>query len=153
MTEANPYQTPAADLSGNQTEALTAPSLWNPNAAGLWSVLLTPVFGQTLVYKNWQAIGDEKQIADAKKMLAICIAMIIVPFLVNVNSISIAWLVAWYLISQKKQAIYVKEEWDNDYPRNKWSLPLLIGVTTFVLIFITLVGILMALDATGYSVL
>ena len=57
-SEVNPFEPPKAGLDV-PLAAEAGPALWNPDAAGAWSLLLTPIFGSVLVRKNWQAIGDE----------------------------------------------------------------------------------------------
>ena len=58
----NPYYPPLTNVETDPIEP--APVLWNPDTAGVWSVLFTTVFGSILLRWNWQAIGysDQRQL-------------------------------------------------------------------------------------------
>jgi raffinose/stachyose/melibiose transport system permease protein len=55
MNENLVQESPAQPLS-NQSYG-PAPVLWNPGAAGAWSLIFNPVFGSILVLMNWQMAG------------------------------------------------------------------------------------------------
>ena len=52
--------------TSDSSDSGDAPALWNPQAAGLWSVLFTWAFGAFLLAKNWRALGNE---ARAKRCM------------------------------------------------------------------------------------
>lgn len=124
--ETNPYAAPNAPLVHEETVPVANPALWNPNAAGLWSLLLSPVFGSILLMKNWQAMGDERQVRSSLTWLlaslVILLVQIYVPFL------ALFYIIVWYLNFQRKQTDYVQAHWGTSYPRKGWGLPLLLGV-------------------------
>jgi len=41
----------------------TRPALWNPNAAAMWSLLLSPAFGAYLHAANWRSLGNQHRAA------------------------------------------------------------------------------------------
>ncbi len=45
--------------------------IWNPDVAGAWSLLFTPILGSIIVHKNWVSIGDEEQARKSKKWIYI----------------------------------------------------------------------------------
>ena len=125
--DVNPYAPPSPVLT---TESPAAPRLWNPDAAGVWSVFLTPIFGSTLILKNWQAVGEQPRVKAGRMWLAASILVVIISG--NVYWLNLLYLIAWYFAWQKKQARYVNERWGKDYPRKSWVAPVLIalGVAT-----------------------
>ncbi|AKS43394.1 hypothetical protein [Wenzhouxiangella marina] len=119
----NPYAPPKSDL---QPPVEDAPAIWNPNAAGLWSLLFTPIFGASLVMKNWKAMGQPDRAGAAMIWVIVSIVMIIpsifIPFL------GLVYLIVWYFSNQRPQAVYVRERWGQGYPRRSWALPLILAV-------------------------
>lgn len=61
----NPYAAPQSDLD-TQSKGLENVALWNPNAAGLWSLLFTPIFGSIIHMKNWNALGQPEKARASK---------------------------------------------------------------------------------------
>ena len=123
--DVNPYAPPQAALA-TEDAAPAIPALWNPNAAGLWSLLLSPVFGSFLLMKNWQAIGDELQVLRARTwLLASLVSMVLQIYL---RWWAILYIIIWYLNFQLKQTEYVTQRWGTSYPRKSWALPLLLGM-------------------------
>ena len=57
-----PPSVPAVPSSPSAPGTTAAPALWNPQAAGLWSVLFTWAFGAFLLAKNWKALGNEARV-------------------------------------------------------------------------------------------
>ena len=137
----NPYEPPHSDPVPSPVSPVSpAPRLWNPDAAGAWSLLFTPVFGSILLLKNWQAIGREDKIGTARIWLIISIVMfvlmIVVNLAINVTIFNVSFVIdrsflwyyifIWYFAWQKPQTKYVKEQWGKNYPRKSWKKPLLI---------------------------
>jgi len=113
----------------------SAPAIWNPEAAGGWSLFFTPIFGSILVLRNWQALGAKDKVRGAQLWLIASIIMVIVQFLVS-TPLLFVYLVIWYFASAKSQAKYVREKWGKEYPRKSWLWPLLIGFGTVFAIFV-----------------
>lgn len=127
----NRHTTPKATLEVEPSGV--APPLWNPDAAGVWSLFLSPVFGSTLVLKNWQAIGDKARSKTGRIWLIVSIVMLI-PTIFFPGLFGIIYIITWYFAWQRKQTKYVKEHWGKDYPRKSWTVPLLIGIVAFAVI-------------------
>lgn len=124
----SPYAPPKASLETGAGDV--APALWNPDAAGVWSVFLTPVFGSTLLLRNWQAIGDESRARTGRIWLIASVIMLVVSGFVPL--LGFVYLVTWYFLWQRKQTKYVRERWGTDYPRKKWGKAVAIGVGALV---------------------
>lgn len=103
------------------------PELWNPNAAALWSLLFSPIFGAWLHAKNWKALGDDQKAMMSMLVVAIGFILIGIAAFVQPTWIKGAgggYLVAWYVVLGRQQIDQVKERFGNDYPRRGWLLPL-----------------------------
>ncbi|HEX2828158.1 MAG TPA: hypothetical protein VHP37_17520 [Burkholderiales bacterium] len=143
MSSLNPYAPPTASVDARESER--APALWNPNSAGLWSLLFTPVFGSVLLLKNWREIGADDKVRSARIWLVVSI-VIMVPALV-VGLIGFVYLMVGYFASQKPQATFVKERWGDDYPRKPWGAPLLIAFGCWLAVAVALVLVVTGLAA------
>lgn len=113
----------------SQTEG-SVPKLWNPEAAGAWSLIFNPVFGSILVLMNWQALGDKEKIRNAQMWVAVSIVVLVVLFFLPPafwSVVSISYLLIWYFSAAKPQAKYFTERWGKAYPRRSWLWPLLIA--------------------------
>ena len=130
----NPVQVSTAQPLNDQVQGAT-PAIWNPEAAGGWSLFFTPIFGSILVLRNWQALGVKEKIRSAQLWLIASIIMVVVQFLVSAPLLFV-YLVIWYFASAKSQAKYVREKWGKEYPRKSWLWPLLIGFGTVLAIFV-----------------
>ena len=117
--EIDPYATPQASLATESPMPQAGPALWNPNAAGLWSLLLSPVFGSVLLMKNWQAIGDEQQALKARTWLLFSLVSLVIG--VFLRWWPLVYIIIWYLNFQRNQTAYVQERWGNGYPRKGWG--------------------------------
>lgn len=149
--DAAPEETPAAVAS---VASHARPRLWNPNAAGLWSLLFSPAFGALLHAKNWRTLGNLQR-AKANMVwfwfvvafLALAVATMPlgdVPGLDRTFQIvGIALLIVWFYRQCKPQMQYVKEHVGDDYERRGWGMPLGIGAGLFVMLLasIILIGI------------
>ena len=80
MSTPNPYAPPTANVEAGENKA--APALWNPNAAGAWSLLFTPIFGSFLLLKNWREIGADDKVRSARTWLIVSVVML-VPSMVS----------------------------------------------------------------------
>jgi len=132
LTEANPFEPPKAKLEGAHQAADPdgpPPALWNPDAAGAWSLLLTPIFGSILLRKNWEAIGDPAKVRAATIWLAASIGIVIALWLYFPLG-GLLYIYVWHLAWQRKQTDYVSDRWGTDYPRKGWLLPVTVGIVT-----------------------
>lgn len=126
----NPYAAPDAEVA---QVAGDAPALWNPNAAGNWSLLFTPVFGSFLVWKNWQAIGE----ARGGLVWFIVSLVLVLPSILLPGS-ALLYLIVWYYSSVRPQARFVRDRWGADYPRRPWGVPLLVGFGIWIVVFMAI---------------
>lgn len=111
----------------------TKPSLWNPNAAVNWSVVFTPVFGAWLHAKNWKELNEpEKEKQSMYWVYGGILLLIILIFADASPAISVAYLIAWYLVSGKKQVQYIKEK-NIEYDKKDWPKPIIFGVVGIVI--------------------
>ncbi|HYC53774.1 MAG TPA: hypothetical protein VEL28_02435 [Candidatus Binatia bacterium] len=124
MSSPNPYAPPTANVEPRASEA--APALWNPNAAGLWSLLFTPIFGSVLLLKNWRAIGADDKVRRARIWLVVSVVMLVPAMIVGLAGF--IYIIVWYFAWQKPQATFVKQRWGDGYPRKSWGWPLLIAL-------------------------
>ena len=139
----NPFETPKASLEKQPLNAASAPPLWNPDVAGAWSLLFTPIFGSIIVRKNWIALGEESKARTATIWIIASVLAAIAGALVGFAAF--IYIIVWYFAWQKPQATYIKERWAGDYPRKGWLVPVLIalGVWAVLLLAIFLI-VLMA---------
>lgn len=159
MDDRNPYAPPQAVVADAGTGE-QAPPLWNPNAASLWGLLLTPTFSAILHMKNWRALGDAARAASAKRwaigtvvftLVAAVLAMVLpespaLDALFRFSGLGI--LLAWYYGNGKAQVEHVKRRFGSAYPRRGWAVPLLVGfavmiaflLVVFVLAFVSAIA-------------
>ena len=139
----NPFEPPKAPLDRADALATPAPQLWNPDAAGAWSLLLTPIFGSVLVRKNWKAIGDASKVRTGTAWIVVSVVCL---FLAAVFGLAgFLYIIVWYFAWQRPQTQYIKERWGKDYPRKGWAIPLLIGFAAYVGLIVLLFGVGLAL--------
>ena len=160
----------AADLrSSNVGEATlhsSAPSsdvtLWNPNAAVNWSILLGAPLGSFLHASNWGAMGEH---GKEKRSLIwfwttaiLTAAAIILPVDERVYGGVWLWsLILWYFISARAQAKHVRQRYGSSYRRKSFIRPLLIALACYVCAIVLSIGIYMlvargAADVTNVPV-
>ena len=117
------------------------PKLWNPNAAALLGLLLTPIFSAYIHMKNWQSLGDIKKSKEQKIWFIISLIIpffyIFIPYLIYlnnpispiltedkirflINGLSIIFLLAWYFLSGKVQINYCRNKLNNQYYKKNW---------------------------------
>ena len=158
MSETNPYAPPEASVA-DVVSTVESPPLWNPAAAGGWSLLFTPVFGALVHMKNWQALGEPARAENSKKwaigsvayIVVMVLLTLVVPDLKALDGLSriggLALLIGWYYASGKSQQGYVLARFGNTYKRKGWGLPLLCGlagIAAFMAVMVV-VGIVMAM--------
>ena len=128
MNENLIQESPAKPL-GNQSDG-TVPVLWNPEAAGAWSLIFNPIFGSILVLMNWQRLGVKDKVRTAQIWVGVSLLVLLSLFFLPRNlfsTVSLSYLLVWYFASAKPQAKYINERWGKTYPRRSWLWPLLIA--------------------------
>lgn len=159
--QTNPYAPPVAEVADAPQTLVERPALWNPWAAVLWSILLSPAFGSYLHMKNWLALGEAEKAKTQRNwfvgviaaLLAIMISAIFFPESTLLDLLSraggLALLLSWYYSSGKSQRTVVESRFGSDYPRKGWLKPILAAVAVFVgfMFFAGLVGFV--LGASG----
>jgi hypothetical protein len=151
----NPYAPPAATLD-DAPPATAAPPMWNPNAAVNWSLLLTPAFGSFLHMRNWQALGEPRRAAAARRwtigIITTTLLLILLGVLLPeerwlstaVRGSSVVLLIAWYYGGGRAQARFVRARFGEHYPRRGWTRPILAALGIGAGLFASLmVGVFM----------
>lgn len=157
MSEHNPYAAPKAVVA-DILEIEAAPALWNPAAAGAWSLLFTPAFGAFLHMQNWKALGQPEKAAASKKWMIGSTAFVVVATtllayfpvpssktLDNISTFSgLILLIVWYYAIGKSQQNHVAARFGKTYPRRGWAIPILtaIGIVVLFYALLTLLAIL-----------
>jgi len=142
--------TKSSDLS---TSVSAPTAIWNPNAAANWSILFTPAFGAYLHMRNWMALGNPDRAANARKWYyasVFLLGLYVFMFVMVKDSekadaltrgTGFIFLIAWYFMSAREQARYVKGIYGSDYERRPWGKVLGVAVGALVaywlLFFIT----------------
>jgi len=131
-----------------ERKASKTPEIWNPDAVGVYSFFLTPVWGSILLSKNWVFLKNHEKAGKARMWgwawLIIVLAYILLPKSVaNVPTIVpfILLLIVWYFIVVKEQVNYLKIT-EISYYKNAWLKPLLLGIGS-IIIFIMIMGIVL----------
>jgi hypothetical protein len=133
------FESKKAALLGSSSTAKADVSLWNPEAAAKWSVLLSPVFGAFLQAKNWTSLGQKDK---ARKSMIWVYAGIVILLIAMFqqgtigSSIVVVFLLIWYFSSAKGQAKYVKAELNDKYERKGWLKPIIIAVISLGILIV-----------------
>ncbi len=104
--------------------------------------------------KNWQALGEPKKAASAKRWIVAVLAIVgftgvFGAFLPDGASrfAGIALLIGWYFGGARSQAAYVKERYGVTYPRKRWPQTLFYGVLACAAFISALLLVFLALQA------
>ena len=163
MSEHNPYAAPKAVVA-DVLEIEAAPALWNPTAAGAWSLLFTPIFGAFLHMQNWKALGQPDKAATSKQWIFGSIAFIVATTLLafftipssktldNISNFSgLILLVVWYYAIGKSQQNHVAARFGKTYPRRGWAIPILTAIGIAVLFVALLMLFAILFIAAGWA--
>jgi len=135
----NPYAAPKARL--DDAPAGVAPALWNPEAGGAWSLLLSVAFGSWIMLQNWKVLGETARASTARIWLIVSIIVfVLVLALPGFGLIGLPYLVIWYFAQNRPQINYVKEHFGKDYPRRPWTKVVLLTLA-LVLVAGFLIGL------------
>ncbi|MEM8993594.1 MAG: hypothetical protein AAGF23_02255 [Acidobacteriota bacterium] len=129
----NPYAPPAAPIDPYAQPGVRvseAPPLWNPDAAGVWSLLLSPVFGSVLIWLNWRSLGEDGKAERGLTMVLASVVMLVLTFFVR--GVGLFWIIIWYFAWQRRQTQYINERFGKDYPRRAWTK---VVCSAFLLLF------------------
>lgn len=118
-------------------------ALWNPDVAGAWSLLFSPIFGSILVHKNWVSLGEEERASKAKIWIYVSILMAVISAFIGL--FGLIYIVVWYFSSQKKQTLYLKENYSGDYPKKGWLKPIGIALVLLIGLIIILTAVFSSL--------
>lgn len=144
---------PDAGTAADAPAPAAVPKLWNPNAAGLWSFVFSPVFGSLLHAANWRALGEPGR---ARVNVAWCVGTLLLilaaggsAFLVDESAaldntfriLGLLVLIGWYATQGRSQIAYVKERYGEGYPRRGWALPLVSGFGVVITVLVVVVAI------------
>jgi len=152
----SPYAPPKSKLI--ESDFSLDVRLWSPNACANWSLIFTPAFGSYLQHLNWKSLGETENANTSKIWFTISLGLyLLLPFVVFAFSdsdrvgviargLGFWYLIIWYFANGRAQAKYVKQQYGNDYSRQSWSQPLLVGLGSLVGYFIYsfLVGLFIA---------
>lgn len=128
------------------------PRLWNPNAAGLWSLLFSPAFGAFLHARNWRSLGHPER-AQANMAWFWCVLVFLflavatvplgdIPALDRAFQIGgVVLLILWFYRQCKPQMTYVKAHFGDAYPRRGWGIPLGIGAGAIIALLIAILAL------------
>jgi len=134
----------------------THPPLWNPRAATLWGLLLSPAFSAYIHMRNWQALGQEDQATEARTWFHMIMGCIVVSALLPIagemlgrdltppSATAFCLLAAWHLWGGRAQERYVTAVIGDAYLRRPWSKSVLgaIGVLAAVVVASALVSVI-----------
>ena len=126
--------------SPNTTTTLDKPELWNPNVAGLWSLIFSPIFGTWLHARNWKTLQETEKYQKSMMWFYGCTAVSIASFLLPAQppaALGILLLVVWWLMAGQEQHKYVKEKYP-DYRKKRWGMPLSTAVLILFIILLIL---------------
>lgn len=130
-------------------------ALWNPKAAAQWSVAFTPLFGAYIHMCNWKAMGEYRMASLSKtwigmSLLVQCLILLLAVYFpspqnfIFIGSGFIAGFVfflVWYFYAARRQAIYIANNFGNDYQRNPWTEVLLMALAVWLTFLFLLTGI------------
>ena len=128
--------------------------LWDPEAAALWSLLFTPIFGCFLITKNWTRLGEDSRAKSSMLWLGGSVVLVFFNYLLvvsaNVQSsvqklltifvcgssfMYIGFYAAVYYQCLRPQAMYLKAKFpDASYPCRGFGKPIGIAVSCWVLV-------------------
>jgi hypothetical protein len=146
--------------TSSQPPSFARPSLWNPNPACSWSLILSAALGAFLHHRNWLSLGMP---AKAKNSLLwfygvvaffILFALVpdhLMPFPAFTRRSQFIILILWYFISGREQARYVRQHFPNGYVKKKWGKPLFIGFGAMIAYLIYSAVVSLVYDKFGIN--
>ena len=128
---------PTSNSTSNQNSESRQLELYSPNAAGLWSLALSVVFGSWCIWQNYKTIGDEKAEKRSKIwMLSLAGILVVTLFLPDGASryTTVPLLLIWYFAEQRPQVKYLKDK-NIEYRKKPWKKPVCTAIVILLLFF------------------
>ena len=127
---------PQAAYPGSESGQL--PELYNPNSAGWWSLLLTPVFGSWCIWQNYKTLGDA---ARAQRSLIWIIILPIILIATSAYGGGLILLIVWCLAEQQPQVKMLEKRAaslgvDKAYSPRSLLNPVLIGIAAEIVLIL-----------------
>lgn len=140
-----------------ETEQYYVPKLWNPTAAVVWGLFLSPIMGAWIHAINWQELGEEKLAKQNMYFVWSVVALGFVMTLIKavaqielpVFGISAAIWVAWFVFLGQKQIKFVRDEVNNEYDKKAWGKPIGLTILGLLAYFAVLVAFVFLLVIAG----
>jgi hypothetical protein len=129
----------ASNAAGLGTATTSGQAFWNPLAAAGWSIVFTPAFGAWIVLRNWEALGDAREVLAARRWFVISLGLLGLRLLLsalsarlNTEPTLLHWtcllfLLAWSFGAALPQARSLKLRYGG-YARRGWDKVLLLAV-------------------------
>jgi hypothetical protein len=125
--------------------------LYNPMVAAIWSIFLTPIFGEWCILQNSKALDDDEGIARSKGWIAGMIAAVVVftmlPSFAGDKLLSIVLYLAWFFGSCRSHERWLMTAAPT-YIRKSWLKPVFCGCGCLVL-FLLFGGLLFGIFASA----
>lgn len=115
--------------------------LWNPTAAALWSLLLTPAFGAWIVKRNWERLGETAKARQARLWFAGMFVTVLALYcaaaagaLLGREDLEAPWWASlilfgvWCALSAYPQIRHVDDHQGESYARRSWAAPILVAL-------------------------
>lgn len=126
-----------SEISTEPPKLEITPELWNPDAAGVWSFVFSPIFGAWLQARNWKELN---QVELARKSMLWVYGGFLFFFVMSFDFISLGFarfaglvfLLSWYFLIGNSQSKYLKDRGVH-YEKKAWGTPILIAFAGLVL--------------------
>ena len=115
----------------------TIPTLWNPLVCGLWSLLFTPIFGATLVARNWRVLGRIYEARASRVWVWVSLVLLVAPPVLFACQVRLVALLAgvglfllsaaWFVTGCLGQMRVVRVELNYEFFRARWTKPVLLA--------------------------
>ena len=122
--------------------------MWNPRAATLWGILLSPAFSAYIHMRNRQALGQEDLAAQARTWLYMVTGLLVVSCFLPIASrvlagdlarpwaSAICMLVAWHVWGGRAPERYLAAVVGDAYVRRPWARSVFGAIGVFAAIVV-----------------
>jgi len=135
---ASPASAAAVSVAATAPTPSHAPpsrAILSPTVAALWSLLLSPVFGAFIVWRNWANMKRPRRATLAASWFWVSLTLVAIP-LITTTKIPLwmfaVFFAAWFVFSALPQIRYVRTNFKKPYPKRNWFLPLAAGFAFYV---------------------
>lgn len=128
---------PTSNCASNQNSESRQLELYSPNAAGLWSLALSVVFGSWCIWQNYKTIGDEKAEKRSRIWMYSLVGIIVITLFLPdgvARYITVPLLLIWYFAEQRPQVKYLKDK-NIEFNKKPWKKPVCTAVAILLLFF------------------